>query len=354
MYPISQSVPLIHNPIASVWLPAVLEDEVGIHTIVFSCAMHHFLGSGHTSFKDSELLMTVILRKLNRRMTSEVYSDVTIGAVSCLALCENHLGNHRKWRMHAAGMAEMVKSRGGFQSVREVLRMKIYKADTIGAVDTLSDPNFPRPIRTVGTLFSSVDVEAPKPSIEELLAEVGLSQVAMDALVELSHLCQALNHAVETQTPIDPQAFDEDVTCIQHDLLRSLKFTDGPTERLCIITSLVFVQMLTRETPFTRLCSSHISEQLQQVTSATDIAKAPTQLMFWMLFVGGLVASQTKEKGWFLTRLRQFQRARDNIPDWELAKAELQKVLWVGRIQDRYGLQLWADMNPLGNLDEGL
>ncbi|KIW67789.1 hypothetical protein PV04_07017 [Phialophora macrospora] len=346
MYPITKTVTLTHNPIETFWFPAVVKDEVSLHAILFSCAMHYFLGSGQLTFRDSDLLMKVILNRLNRRLHEGKYSDLTIGAVSCLALCENHLGNHPRWKMHAAGMSEMVRVRGGFQNVRDVLHMKIYRADTIGAVDTLTHPNFPRPTRTTQSLFDVLAIMPPANPIEPTLVNLGLTQTVLNALVELSHLCHALNQAAEKRIPVDPLAFDEDVTCIQHDLLRSISPDQEAVERLCVITALIFVQTLTREVPFTRLCSSHISTQLKEALPAVKTAKAPARLIFWILFMGGLVSKDTSERVWFRQKLTDFQQLQNDWVQWENVKARLQTVFWVNNLQDAFGLELWHDIDP--------
>ncbi|ETI21849.1 hypothetical protein G647_05918 [Cladophialophora carrionii CBS 160.54] len=350
MYPITKAVTLTHNPIETFWFPAVVKDEVSLHTILFSCAMHYFLGSGQLTFRDSDLLVKAILSRLNRRLHEGKYSDLTIGAVSCLALCENHLGNHPKWKMHAAGMSEMVRVRGGFQNVRDVLHMKIYRADTVGAVDTLTHPNFPRPVRTTKSLFGMLAIEPPRTPIEALFVDLGLTQTVLNALVELSHLCHALNQAAGERIPVDPMAFDEDVTCIQHDLLRSISPDQEAVERLCVITALIFIQTLTREVPFTRLCSSHVSKQLKEALPALDAGKAPARLIYWMLFMGGLVSQDTSEKIWFRKRLRDFHRLRNDLVRWENVKAELQKVFWVDALQEAFGLEVWHDIDATHQL----
>ena len=347
MYPISKAVPLTYNPIKKIWFPAVVEDEALLHTIIFSCAMHYFLSSGQLTFRDSDLLMKVILNRLNGRLQNGKYSDLTIGAVSCLALCENHLGNHKKWKLHAAGMSEMVRARGGFANVRDEFHMKIHRADTIGAVDTLSHPNFPRPIRATKSLFSTMALEPPSPPIKDLLMDLGLTQTVLQTLVEMSFLCHALNQAAEKQTSVDPLAFDEDVICIQHDLLGSLSPRQESVERLCIISALISIQMLTREVPFTRWCSWHISKELKEAFPALDAAKAPARLIYWMLFMGGLVSVSTKERLWFRRRLKDLQRLRSDLTTWDKVEAQLQQVFWVKSVQTTFGLDLWKEVNSL-------
>ena len=345
MYPISKSVPLTYNPVETIWFPAVVTDEVSLHTILFSCAMHYFLGSGHLIFRDSDLLMKVILDRLNRRLQNGNYSDLTIGAISCMALCENHLGNHEKSRMHAAGMSDMIRARGGFKAVKDVLHMKIYRADTIAAVDTLSHPHLPRPTRTTASVYAAMAPDIPPTSIKPVIAGLGFSSTVSEALMELSHLCCVLNYAADKRFLVDPLAFDEDVICIQHDLLRSLNPAQNKVEKLCVLTALIFIQTLTREVPFSRLCASHISRELKTSLPAVNTATAPARLIFWMLFMGGLVSTETNEKRWFRTRLKDFQILRNDLFSWESMRAQLQQIFWVNSVQDPLGINLWNDVN---------
>ena len=343
MYPISKGVRLKYNPIETIWYPAVLTDEVSLHTILFSCAMHFCLGSGQSTFKDSDLLMKIILDRLNRRVHRGDYSDLTIGGISCLALCQNQLGNHETWGMHAAGMSEMIRARGGFDAVRDVLHMKIYRADIIGAVDTMLRPYLPRPRRKTETVYSMISISHPR-SIEVLLADISLSSAVSGALTDLESLCHALNHAVDKQISIDPFAFDEDVVCIQHDLLRSLNPEQDSFERLVVLTSLIFIQMLTREVPFTRVCSGRLSKAVKEALLAISVAIVPSPLVFWMLFMGGLVSTATSEKGWFRTRLQEFQLLGNSSFRWENISAQLQEVFWVDSVQGPFGLSLWQEV----------
>ncbi|OAP61004.1 hypothetical protein AYL99_06008 [Fonsecaea erecta] len=345
MYPISRKVQLTYNPIETIWLPAVVTDEVALHTILFSCATHFSLKFGHLTFKDSHLLMKVILNRLNRRLHDGKYSDLTIGAVSCLALNENHLGNHQKWEMHAAGMSEMVRTRGGFEAVKDALHMKIYRADTIGAVDTLSHPHFPRPPRTTKSLYSTMVLDSEFIATEAQGWDLHLAPSVSNALTELAYLCHALGLAADLQILVDPLAFDEDVTCIQHDLLRSQNSSQGAVERVCVIAALVFIQTLTREIPFTRLYSGHLSRQLKIAFLAVEPTALPDALIFWLLFMGGLVSVDTNEYYWFRKRLMHFRSIRHEFLTWEDVKRQLQKIFWIGNLQEDYGLSLWQTID---------
>lgn len=134
-----------YNTLQKIWLPAAVTDEVLLHTILFASASHLYSVSDSHDFKDASLLMKVILDRLNRRLRDKTLSDATIGAVSCLAMCEvrpcvatdiqfygtdgsqNTHGKHENTAMHMSGMAEMIRVRGGMASIRQDMQMKIYR-----------------------------------------------------------------------------------------------------------------------------------------------------------------------------------------------------------------------------------
>lgn len=76
-----------YNTLQKIWLPVAVTDEVLLHTILFASALYFH----RDDFKDASLLMKVILDRLNRRLHNKTLSDATIGAVSCLAMCEVEL-----------------------------------------------------------------------------------------------------------------------------------------------------------------------------------------------------------------------------------------------------------------------
>ena len=347
IFPICKFVPFQFNPIKTIWFPTAVTDEVLLHTILFSSAIHLY-ASQHHDFKDSELLMKVILNRLNRRISDGKISDATIGAVSCLALCENEVGNHKKWQVHMAGMSEMIRVRGGMSSIQDGMRMKIHRADIIGAVDTLSRPRLPRPVRTTRSLYQLTEIDSsPETPLVTILIDAGVAPELLNSFIELSQLCEALEHAMRNNIAIDPRAFDEDVICIQHDLLGFEYQQQGSIEKVCQLAALVFIQTLTRENPFSWTSSYLVSETLQHTLLALDNEEEfAAQLAFWILFMGGIVSAETKEKQWYRTKLGEHRGLRNNLGRWENAKIQLKKIMWIEEAQEKYGIKLWHDINP--------
>lgn len=88
MYPLTSLMNAKYNTLIKFWLPVAAHDEVFLHTILFASALHFYSVSKGHDFKDSDLLMKVILDRLNSRLKTGQLSDATIGAVSCLAICD--------------------------------------------------------------------------------------------------------------------------------------------------------------------------------------------------------------------------------------------------------------------------
>lgn len=345
IFPISKYVPLQSNPIQTVWLPAAVTDQALLHTILYSSALHYSAASKLRKVKDGEVLMKVILDRLSHRLSTGTLSDVTIGAVSCLALCENSLGNHDKWAMHTAGMSEMIRVRGGVSSIPEKMRMKIYRADIIGAVDTLSWPRLPRPFRTSPSLYRVMGLKMePNEGLASMLAEIRPSRRVFTAFIDLSVLCQVLEQAAKEQMPLDTRAYDEDVICIQHDLLVSDPLAESGAEKLCRLAGLIFVQTLTREKPFLKASSTLLSQELRESLISIGSEAIPETLLFWISFMGGLVSAATDDRDWYLQRLVGYRKSNGETVSWTDAKLELGKVMWIERVQEDYGKDLWHQL----------
>ncbi len=322
-----------------------MNDEVLLHVILFCSALHQSCMLDCSDFSDSKVLFKVILDRLNRRMQARRYSDETIGAISCLALCENQLGNHAKWAMHATGMSEMIQSRGGIAAIPEEMQLKLYRADIIGAVDTLSSPRLPRPIRTSKSLYRAINVDIPPTvSLISELADADLTPNLFDIFIDLSYFCQALNVAAKTQIAVDSRTYEEDVFCIQYDLITSVRASQRDIECACRLAALVFMQSIMKEIPFIKTSSGIISRELQRSLWGLEVEREPGSLIFWTLVMGALVSSRTNEKEWYRDKLRAMASWPGNLVNWQNAKAKLQEIVWIESLQDPFGQQLWHEV----------
>ncbi|KAI1616026.1 hypothetical protein EDD37DRAFT_103822 [Exophiala viscosa] len=341
MFPISKYVLFESNPIAEIWYPAAIADDLLLHVILFSTALKAHINSEYRTFPDSETLLKVILDRLNNRMRHGEYSDETIGAVSCMALCENALGNHSKWSMHTVGMSEMIRARGGLSSIRTAMQTKIYRASIVGAVDCLSRPCLSRLTRTTKPLYQSVGMGLPKSNLAAALDRIDSKAPFFDAMIDLSFFTQALNYSVENQVTLDPRAYEEDMSCIAYDLL-CLSRLKG-IARACQLAALVLMQIVMTDRALGKRSSTLISGELRQSLRDLEADDVPTTLVFWVLFLGGLASFETKDVRWYRFRLRRLAR-HSNIVSWDAAKSVLRQTMWIDCLQDSHGKKLWDEV----------
>lgn len=345
LLPISKYARVSSNAIKEIWLPAAINDEVFLHVILLSSAMHYISTMNCQEVGDSKVLMKVIFDRLNRRLQTEKYSDTTIGAISCLALCENGQGNHTQWAMHAAGMSEMIRNRGGMASIPPEKRLKLYRGEIIGAVDTLSMPRLPRPPRTTKSLYDAMKMSFP-PHVKLLstLFESDLTPNMFDLLIDLSLFSQTLNYAAKSGAVIDSTAYEEDITCMQYDLLNFDMLSATTMDSACRLAALAFGQSIMLETPFVRTASTEISRQLQSIVAALRIEGAESDVLFWIRVMGALVSSHTDEKDWFRAQLRDAVGQRGDLVTWTDAKVLLEALFWVDCLLDVQGERLWHEL----------
>lgn len=179
-----------------------------------------------------------------------------------------------------------------------------------------------------------------------MLETSDVSQRTTDLLVELSHLSFAIEHAMNSRNVLDPLSFDEEMLCLQSDLLNLAITSESGLDSACELGALIYLQTLTRPTPFLKSSSDALSRELQISLQQLDIAKVSCPLMFWLFVMGGLVSSETSERDWFRSKLRNLQVSWKDIITWESMKIQLMSVMWIDRVHDYFGQALWEDVLP--------
>lgn len=202
-------------------------------------------------------------------------------------------------------------------------------------------------MRTAQPLYELLELEGMHNSQLTLQLELsGVSKPLGDLFVGLSRLSFAIYHAMDSSAMIDPLTFDEELMCIQYDLLIHAISSDPGLEKACALGALIYLQTLTRSVPFLKTSSEALSRELKFSLMHLDAAKVSSPLKFWLFIMGGLVSSDTSEKDWFRQRLRDCQDSQTDVVVWEGMKSQLMSVLWIDRIHDNFGEALWVDLLP--------
>lgn len=92
-------------------------------------------------------------------------------------------------------------------------------------------------------------------------------------------------------------------------------------------------------------CFAYMAQMARQKIEKCDdfLQETAPDLLFWALFLGGLVSTGLDGHDWFLARLDQLAE-RMCILDWDQAVLVLQGFFFVCRSTDESAKELWASM----------
>ena len=92
--------------------------------------------------------------------------------------------------------------------------------------------------------------------------------------------------------------------------------------------------------------------ELQQALIDLDIGNVSwiaSDLLLWVVVLGGIAATDTPAREWYVSTLRRFSIHR-GLRDWEDAKAVLMEVLWLATACDVPGRVLWDEVTHLRSM----
>ena len=340
-YPLHQTALLFEfNPVGTVWLPLAIKDQVLLNAILLSAAVRAITNTETDSA--SQYFLTT-LQSVNDTIAKGTTNDATIAAVSCLVAIEHSLGNQEKSDIHREGMHKMIDECGGVGKIDGRLLMKIYRAELHLCVDRLLHPLLPRLRRRVPSLRIPGSATLLKSYGEPWKLSLGLEPALSDAMSRLCGLSQVLQYSADHSYPINPRAFDEDIICIQHDLLCSLKPTVSAASRACVLAGLVYTKTLTRETPFEGNHSLIIAEAMENSFYEANFEGLANNIVLWIHVMAAFAATSTKDSAWFRKKVRVSRDAM-GVRTWYAAESHLEHIAWIRQVHSQYGQDLWAQM----------
>ena len=319
-------------------MPLAADDESLLNTVLLCSETHRNYVFTKAGIDHTNPYFRQAIKNVNARLAAGEVCDAVIGAVGCLTLIEHFLANFDSSAMHRSGLVEMIRVRGGLQTVRKPLQMKIYRADLIPAVDRLTPPRLPRLRPTVPPLHSMVFPNAPpNDDLAESLVATGVSLNVTDIMLAMNALSKSLQYAINHDLTIPNRAFDEDTMGIQHDFLLIPSDEANDIDLACKSAALIYMKSLTREDP----CNFEpIIDPLVAAIEKTRMNAANARLLFWINFMGAMSAQRITKRIWFreqLALIREFL----SIIDWSQAEKILQDISWVTKIHSEAGKHIW-------------
>ncbi|KAE9966922.1 hypothetical protein EG328_008516 [Venturia inaequalis] len=339
MYPLTENLSI--NPVRDRWFEVILQDETWFFTVIYVAArqLEAEHGANQSSQQVSRLMNNVLERlkkAVERAQQGHIPPDSIIGAISCLVSLENGLSNTATWQVHSRGLSELVRAKGGIQSIDPSLRTKVCRSDIEGAVDTLTSPIFP-PVPPTSTQLTPV-TQSTAPSLSTSL-DATLSMIAKD----IADFTVLLNDMLEYHIPIDPVELDEHLMVFFHRLL-SFKPLSNPLNHAFKIASILFLKSLMRPLSTLSQTSALLASTLKSALCL--VRNAPRSLTLWMGFWGVLASKEgSEEKGWFTDKiLADVMVLKGRMCDWDEIRSHLLKVFWVGDMFDAYSRTVWEEV----------
>ncbi|KAL7904810.1 hypothetical protein GGI35DRAFT_472023 [Trichoderma velutinum] len=334
---------LLFNPAKRDWFPSMMQDEAWRCIILSLSASTLAAVTGSSSnYVDSHTLLDEALRQLKGRVASGALpSDQTLGAISCLSMWSNDQGNYDKAWIHAKGLAELVKLRGGFSKISDGMRSKLYRGVFDIAVDLDRPPlldglcDSPSPISEYA-LGSEESASSPP----ECRIPSSLFSIFQDVLQVSTTIDDAMTRNIKLDTiQLYETAFD-----LYNRLLNCQSNTMPSCDdslRICLI---LYIKSIVSHDRL-NVTSMNLVRKLQASIQGCLHSSAP--LTRWKLFIGGLASSDgTSEQQWFLQHLATAMSENNMSGEdgWKSLQTELSDILWAKPIHETVGHRLWLQI----------
>lgn len=278
-------------------------------------------------------------------------SDEMVACVVRLSTFESFSGDHAGWRAHANALVEIVRQRGGLQSLGYIKR-QCYESDIMGAMVGGTRPLFsPVPeTELVPVAVFPIDELTLDSTAVAMLIGTGFSGVVTNPMLaqtlrNMRGLLQDLLD-IEESRAFSPEMllFNTKRTFAEYPLL-SLPYTHLPLTRLedsLRLAALIFSNRVFRNYPPSS--GVHVSLLMQLQASLNFFEQGVTNEVLWIALVAGAVTtSQHPQLRSFFGDIMNKVRVGLGLHTWQKAKDVLETFLWHGGRLDDAALAFWIE-----------
>jgi hypothetical protein len=279
------------------------------------------------------------------------------------------------------GIRHMVNMKGGFSKLSLTLQLKLhrydpmfthcvnsrlrhYRADLTGTVDSLGSPFFsPNLLPDRCTFYSeSASTNSANERLTQLFSSITIEKSLLDSLMSLSRLSHAVSQLISsrTVTSISDQISLLQVTyALRYQLVRFPNFEfagfDAPSrpdsmlDEVLRVGALLYIQATLQEFPFSAVGSRNLVRRLKASVMMVQIGnKAQGDLMVWLLFMGGIEAKDIEDRTWFAEQLGKLL-SRLQMDTWDVVQQALENLWWIAKIHRDRCTKLWDEVVVLNN-----
>ncbi|KAL6860868.1 hypothetical protein J3F83DRAFT_717180 [Trichoderma novae-zelandiae] len=339
---------LLFNPAKRDWFPRMMQDEAWRCIILsLSASTLASLTGSSSNHVDSHTLLDEALRQLKSRVASGALpSDQTLGAISCLSMWSSEQGNHDKAWIHAKGLAELVRLRGGFSKISDGMRSKVYRGVFDIAVNSDRPPLLLDGLRGYpSSEIVSEDcsgTEGPGSDTSGCRISPRLSGM-LDDVVQFS---ATVDDAMTRNIKLDTNYFYELVFGLYNRLLSCQSASMGGCDNSFRLGLILYIKSIVSHDRLDTT-SGYLVKKLQASIQGCLDAHPSTPLTRWKLLIGGIAAAHgTPEKQWFLQHLADAtaEIKSEGEDGWASLQAELGSIVWTKTVNEAAGRELWLQI----------
>ncbi|PMD48019.1 hypothetical protein L207DRAFT_505123, partial [Hyaloscypha variabilis F] len=265
---------------------------------------------------------------------------------------------------HVFAMRSLVRRRGGLEKIElHGLAAILSLSDILGATQHLSKPYWPLLRRTEVTDDPHNFPPGKLGQGFEKLLLFGINKDmanVLHSMVELTHIIDF--HCRGVTSILDLGLFIEQRNTLQHSLMSlatgdELKY--GEISSVCLYesirhTAIIFSIAVTFPMPPISGIFGKVAGELRDILEKSKLDpcwQLCPKTLLWMLILGGIAASGTSDRAWYVRNLVALSEAL-NLTEWEDAALETENYLWLESACDAGGNSLWNEVKSARDVHE--
>ncbi|PVH85431.1 hypothetical protein DL98DRAFT_606526 [Cadophora sp. DSE1049] len=346
------------SPLRVAWFQISILDAAAFHQLLSGAATYfNNLRNGDGLQANGESLAhhTYSLQLVNRQMR-DVIVATTDGVISSIIgfACYYHLiGDMKSWREHIDGLKEIIRLRGGIETVdsNTFLRIMLSCIDISGSCTLDETPTFPLPTNPISAILPSLPFSSLESNYRQnaniLLLNFpntfSLINILVDLMQESSHLQREIE-GTEGNILMDSMYICDHTNPLLHKLLSlprhevtSIIADMVEMIRLAAILYLIAIRQAFGIYP-TRVTSQIRKLSVLLMTSERDDAEANMwedrglgYIQLWVITVGGVLCNEKDRAPWFAKHLHAAMR-RMSIATYGDLEDMLRGFSWIDEI----------------------
>ncbi|KAH8812298.1 hypothetical protein F5884DRAFT_307200 [Xylogone sp. PMI_703] len=370
------------------WLERVYERPVVMHAMLFGAAVHRdVLRSPKVSLNNPVRLFHKVqtmkllkeeLKKSNNQSIDDLLLSVLTLGCNEVELVANVRGaalrspfnspmTSTQWLdvygsishipAHTTAMRSLVEKKGGLEKVElNGLAEVIAFSDILGATQTINKPFWPMLARSIPTPEELPDF--PPKTINKRFRDLlafGINDAAAVILQSMADLTVIIeNHVRGINSIKDFELYIRHRNTVQHRLMSLPRGEDleyGEVSSVCLYesirhTAVIYSAAVTFAIPphsgIFRTLAARLKSIMEESKFDPCWQLCPETLL-WMLVLGGVAATGTADRGWYVQNLAAVSSAL-KLSEWEDVEDGLKEFLWLSSACEPGGRLLWMEV----------